>query len=75
MNDELQKLIISIDEFRAKKISADALEQYTLSLIADDRFDRLDEEKQSAVFILDNNELNNLTDGELEDIKNTLAQD
>jgi hypothetical protein len=69
LKEQLESLTSQIQKYLNDEITIDQLGQSTMGIIADDKFDTLDERLQDAIYTLDNNELNQLTKEDISKIK------
>jgi hypothetical protein len=74
MDEQLTELLMGIDRYVAKTVSADDLEQCTLLLISDDAFDTLDSDLQDEIYALDSKELNDLSQNDIMQIRNIISK-
>lgn len=67
------KHILELDNLLKKyiggEINGTELSNFTLEVIAQDKFEEIDNSVQDAIYALDNKELNNLSDDEILSIK------
>jgi hypothetical protein len=74
MNSDLKELMGRIELYLEGKVSVSDLEQETLTIVTDNRFDQPPDEIQAAVYALDNKEIDDLTRDEVSEARTTIER-
>lgn len=72
MKDHLTNLCQLIDEYLTNNANLKDIENLTFEIISEDDFDNLDEGVKDAIYILDNNELNQLTENDFKETESKI---